>query len=195
MAGLFAIAGLGNPGPKYAETRHNAGFWFLDELVRRHGLAFRMQSRLQAETARVSLFGRDCLLFKPNTFMNHSGRAVRAVSDYYQVSAKNLLVAYDELDLPAGIARLKSGGGHGGHNGLKDIFQHLPDHEFLRLRIGIGHPGSKDAVINYVLGRPAANEEKLIRAAIAEAVVVLPDILDGRLPHAMKVLHTPETGD
>lgn len=194
MPGLFAIAGLGNPGAKYAETRHNAGFWFMDELARRFGFTFRSQSRMQAETARASLFGRDCVLFKPGTFMNESGRAIRAVTDYYQVPAANLMVAYDELDLPAGIARLKAGGGHGGHNGLRDIFQHLPDHEFLRLRIGIGHPGVKEAVTAYVLSRPAREDERLIRSAIAASADVLKDVIDGRLDFAMKALHTPDSG-
>jgi PTH1 family peptidyl-tRNA hydrolase len=126
--------------------------------------------------------------------MNDSGRAIRAVSDYYHVPAGNLMVAYDELDLPAGIARLKAGGGHGGHNGIKDIFEHLPDHEFLRLRIGIGHPGIRDEVTAYVLSRPTSEDERLIRLAIAESAGVLKHILDGRLDFAMKALHTPEAG-
>ena len=184
------IAGLGNPGPKYAETRHNAGFWFLDDLARRNSLVFKRHSRLNADLVRVCLFERDCILLKPDTFMNLSGQSVRAAMEYYQVSADNLLVAYDELDLPPGVARLKVGGGHGGHNGLRDIFQHLPSHDFLRLRIGIGHPGTKEAVTNYVLSRPTASEAGLVRDAIADAVAVLPDILGGRLPHAMKALHT-----
>ena len=124
--------------------------------------------------------------------MNHSGQAIRAVVDYYKVSVANLLVAYDELDLPAGVCRLKQGGGHGGHNGLRDIFRHLNDHEFLRLRIGIGHPGSKDAVTNYVLGKPAADQEKMMLRGIDEAIAVLPDVLAGQLPKAMKALHTVE---
>lgn len=193
MPKLFVIAGLGNPGEKYAETRHNAGFWFLDDLAQDNALVFKRQARLDAEVARLSFYGRDCLLIRPGTFMNHSGRPIRAVLDYYQIPAENLLVAYDELDLPAGVARLKLGGGHGGHNGLRDIFAHLPDHDFLRLRVGIGHPGTREAVTNYVLGRPSTGDEKLIREAIKAAVAVLPDILGGRLPQAMKSLHTQET--
>jgi len=192
MSGLFIIAGLGNPGPKFAETRHNAGFWFLDSLAQRNHANFRLQSKLQANTARMVLHGEDCILVRPTTFMNHSGQAVRAVMDYFQVSAARLMVAYDELDLPVGVSRLKLGGGHGGHNGLRDIFRHLPEHDFLRLRIGIGHPGSKDAVTNYVLSKPGANEEKLIRHAVEEAIAVLPDVLNGRLSDAMKSLHTVE---
>ncbi len=186
----FLIVGLGNPGPEYSETRHNAGFWFLDALVQAESVQFRAQSKLHAETVRFSLGGKDCILARPTTFMNHSGQAVRAVMDYYKVTASELLVAYDELDLPPGVSRLKRGGGHGGHNGMRDIFRHTPDHEFLRLRIGIGHPGSKDAVTGYVLGRATAGQEKLIREAIASAVEVMPRLLEGDLPGAMKELHT-----
>ena len=186
----YLIVGLGNPGPKYTETRHNAGFWFLDQLARTEGVQFKEQSRLRAETVRLRMNGHDCILAKPTTFMNHSGQAVRAVMDYYQVTASDLLVAYDELDLPPGIARLKQGGGHGGHNGMRDIFRHTVDHEFLRLRIGIGHPGSKDAVTAYVLGRATAAQEKLIIEAISDAVRELPRVLAGDVAGAMKELPT-----
>jgi PTH1 family peptidyl-tRNA hydrolase len=186
----YLIVGLGNPGPKFSETRHNAGFWFLDRLAALTGAVFRAQSRLHAETAKVRLADSDCILVRPATFMNHSGRAVRAVSDYFRVSSTRMLVAYDELDLPPGVARLKLGGGHGGHNGMRDIFRHVPDHEFLRLRIGIGHPGTKDAVTNYVLSRATSDQERLIRGSISEALEVLPLVLSGELPAAMKELHT-----
>ncbi len=192
MSGLFLIAGLGNPGQKYAETRHNAGFWFLDRLASAGAVSFRSNSRLSAETARMELAGQDCLLVKPTTFMNHSGQAVGAVMSYFQVATDRMLVAYDELDLPAGVARLKSGGGHGGHNGIRDIVRHVSDPGFLRLRLGIGHPGFKDAVTGYVLSRPPAEEERLIRSAIDEALAVLPDVLSGQLPRAMKALHTSQ---
>jgi PTH1 family peptidyl-tRNA hydrolase len=184
------IVGLGNPGARYAETRHNAGFWFLDRVAGLAGVRLRQQSRLQAEVARTRLHGLDCLLVKPQTFMNHSGQAVRAVMDYYGVGPDALLVAYDELDLPPGTARLKAGGGHGGHNGLRDIFRHLPDHDFLRLRIGIGHPGFRDAVTPYVLSRPDAEDEALIRESVTAAVGVLPAVLGSDLAGAMKELHT-----
>jgi PTH1 family peptidyl-tRNA hydrolase len=186
----FLIVGLGNPGSRYSETRHNAGFWFLDRLAELTGAVFRAQSKLGSETAKASLAGGDCILARPTTFMNHSGQAVRAVSDYYKIGAERMLVAYDELDLPPGVARLKLGGGHGGHNGMRDLFRHLPDHEFLRLRIGIGHPGSKDAVTNYVLSRATAEQERLIRGAISDSLEVLPLVLSGELPAAMKKLHT-----
>jgi PTH1 family peptidyl-tRNA hydrolase len=137
--------------------------------------------------------GKECLLVKPDTFMNHSGQAIRAMMGYYQVETSRLLVAYDELDLQAGVVRLKQGGGHGGHNGMRDIFRHLPERDFLRLRIGIGHPGTKDAVTNYVLGRPGAVDEGQIRESIGAALNVLPDILAGQVPRAMKTLHTLDT--
>jgi len=190
MSGSLLIAGLGNPGPRYAETRHNAGFWFLDRVASRAGASLRAQSRLHAEIARLNWQGRDCIFARPLTFMNHSGQAIRAVMDYYRVAPCDLLVAYDELDLPPGVARLKSGGGHGGHNGMRDIFRHVPDHDFLRLRIGIGHPGDKDAVTGYVLSRPDAAQERLVRDSIERAVEVLPMVLGGDLAGAMKTLHT-----
>jgi len=186
----FLIFGLGNPGPGYAETRHNAGFWFLDRLAQLHGASYRTQSRLQSEIVRVVLHGKECILAKPTTFMNHSGQAVRAVLDYYRVSAHELLIAYDELDLPPGVVRLKQGGGHGGHNGLRDIFRHTVDHDFLRLRIGIGHPGHKDAVTAYVLGRATASQERLMRESISDAVDAMPRIIGGDVAGAMKELHT-----
>jgi len=190
MAVNFVIFGLGNPGSRYSETRHNAGFWFLDRLSEAAGVSLRKQSRLHADTARVSLHGRDCVLARPTTFMNHSGQSVRAVMDYFKIGADRLLVAYDELDLPPGIARLKQGGGHGGHNGMRDIFRHTADHDFLRLRIGIGHPGSRDAVTGYVLSRASASQERLIQASISSALDVMPLILGGDVPGAMQELHT-----
>jgi PTH1 family peptidyl-tRNA hydrolase len=186
----FLILGLGNPGPGYAETRHNAGFWFLDRLAETAGATFKTQSRLQSETARISLHGKDCILAKPTTFMNHSGQAFRAVMDYYKVSADKLLVAYDELALPPGVARLKLGGGHGGHNGLRDIFRHTADHDFLRLRIGIGHPGSREGVTPYVLGRATSAQERLMRDSISDAVGIISRILNGDVAGAMTQLHT-----
>ena len=184
------IFGLGNPGSRYVETRHNAGFWFLDRLAQTAGVRLRVQSKLHSETARVSLGGHDCILAKPATFMNHSGQAVRAVMDYYKTNAAQLLVAYDELDLQPGVARLKQGGGHGGHNGMRDIFRHTVDHDFLRLRIGIGHPGDRDAVTDYVLSRATALQERLMRDSISDALDVIPRLLGGDVAGAMKELHT-----
>jgi len=184
------IVGLGNPGAKYAETRHNAGFWFLDCLAQIAGVSLRSQTKLHAETAKATVFGADVILVKPTTFMNHSGQAVRAVIDYFKLDARKLLVAYDELDLPPGVARLKQGGGHGGHNGMRDIFRHTTDQDFLRLRIGIGHPGHRDAVTPWVLSRASSAQERLIRDAIANAVEVMPLVLENDTAGAMKQLHT-----
>lgn len=184
------IVGLGNPGAKYAETRHNAGFWFLDRLAQIAGVSLRSQTKLHAETAKATVSGVDVILVKPTTFMNHSGQAVRAVLDYYKLDAGRLLVAYDELDLPPGVARLKQGGGHGGHNGMRDIFRHTTDHDFLRLRIGIGHPGHRDAVTPWVLSRASSAQERLIRDSIASAIEVMPLVLEGDAAGAMKQLHT-----
>jgi peptidyl-tRNA hydrolase, PTH1 family len=198
MTTPFLIVGLGNPGARYAETRHNAGFWFLDRVAHKSGARLRLQSKLHAEIARATVQGHDCLLARPVTFMNHSGQAVRAVMDYYGAGADSVLVAYDELDLPPGVARLKQGGGHGGHNGLRDIFRHTVDHGFLRLRIGIGHPGMKEAVTGYVLSRASAEQELLILGALDRALAVLPGLLAGDLAGAMKELHTVKedgTGD
>lgn len=189
----FLIIGLGNPGSKYAETRHNAGFWFLDRLANQSGLSLRRSLRLHSQVATGQLFGHDSILARPRTFMNESGRAVRAVMDYYKMEPNRVLVAYDELDLPPGTVRLKLGGGHGGHNGLRDIFRHTSDQGFLRLRIGIGHPGRKSAVTGYVLSRPDAAQERLIRAGIDEALDVMPSILSGELSAAMKELHTEKS--
>lgn len=195
MSGLFLIVGLGNPGSKYSQTRHNAGFWFLDVLQRNiesngAGAGFRSQSKLSAEICRRRLFGRDCILAKPTVFMNHSGQTVRALMDYYRITDKNLLVAYDELDLPAGTIRLKKGGGHGGHNGMRDIFRHLDSTDFMRLRIGIGHPGFKGAVTGYVLSRPTADQEQVMLHSIGDAVAIMPDLLAGHVSKATKELHT-----
>jgi PTH1 family peptidyl-tRNA hydrolase len=189
----FLIIGLGNPGRKYTETRHNAGFWFLDRLADAAGLSFRRSLRLHSNVAKGNIHGRDCVLAKPRTFMNESGRAVRAVMDYYKAAAPQILVAYDELDLPPGSVRLKHGGGHGGHNGLRDIFRYTTNQEFLRLRIGIGHPGHRSAVTAYVLSRPDAAQERLIISGIEDALAVLPTVLDEDLPAAMKALHTEKS--
>ena len=151
---------------------------------------FRSQTRVSAEICRSRLFGKDCILAKPTVFMNHSGQAVRALMDYYRISVENLLIAYDDLDLPAGTIRLKKGGGHGGHNGMRDIFRHLDSTDFMRLRIGIGHPGFKDAVTGYVLSRAPADQEKLIQYSIGDAVAVMPDLLAGNISKATKDLHT-----
>jgi PTH1 family peptidyl-tRNA hydrolase len=189
LSGAFLIVGLGNPGPKYTETRHNAGFWFIERVIRLSGANLRERGKLGAEVDRVQWHGSDCVIARPTTFMNHSGQAVRAVLDYFNIDATRMLVAYDDLDLPPGVVRLKKGGGHGGHNGLRDIFRHVSERDFLRLRIGIGHPGHKEAVTGYVLGRSPAQVRQVVDDAMERAVDVLPLVLEDRLQQAMNELH------
>ncbi|MEM9172677.1 MAG: aminoacyl-tRNA hydrolase [Pseudomonadota bacterium] len=170
------IAGLGNPGDEYAQTRHNAGFWFVDALARKHEAEWKHQRRFDAETTRITLAGQELWLIKPMSFMNCSGGPIRAVADYFRLSLDTLLVAHDELDLPAGTVRLKTGGGHGGHNGLRDIISHCGS-GFLRLRLGIGHPGSADKVLGYVLKRASAKEQTLLDEATEKAVSIVPKMI------------------
>jgi PTH1 family peptidyl-tRNA hydrolase len=162
----------------------------LDALPGAASMPWRARTSQHAEVCRVPLWGHDCILARPTVFMNESGRAVRAVLDYFRVPVSRLVIAYDELDLPPGDVRLKQGGGHGGHNGLRDVFRHVDDRGFLRLRIGIGHPGHKDRVVGYVLGRPDTADERLIRDAIERGVDVLPRVLDDDVQGAMTALHT-----
>jgi len=183
------IVGLGNPGDRYDQTRHNAGFWFVDELARRYGGDFREDRRHQGEIARIAVDGRDVRLLKPSTFMNRSGNSARSLASYLKVPAEGLLVAHDELDLPVGTARLKRGGGPGGHNGLKDLIAHIGK-DFLRLRLGIGHPEHQGDVVDFVLNRPSRKEAEKIRTAVDKAAEVLPLLLGEGEQKAMKGLHT-----
>lgn len=189
MAGPWLIAGLGNPGPKYERTRHNAGFWFIERLAARHGLALKPEKKLHGRGVKAKLDGVDAVLLAPETFMNESGRSLRAATDFYRIGPEHMLIAYDDLDLPPGTARLKQGGGHGGHNGLRSAFSHLGTREFWRLRIGIGHPGLAEQVTPWVLGRATADEERAIVDAIDRALATMDDFLTGREGEAMKVLH------
>lgn len=182
------IVGLGNPGDRYSETRHNAGFWFVERLAEREGLRFRSEAKFSGELCRWSSAAESWIL-KPTTFMNRSGQAVGALARFYKVPADEILIVHDELDLPAGSARLKLGGGHGGHNGLRDIINHLSTREFRRLRLGIDHPGHRDQVVNYVLDQPSKADRKAIDEAIDEALAVLPDVIAGRHDQAMNRLH------
>jgi PTH1 family peptidyl-tRNA hydrolase len=188
----WLIAGLGNPGSKYDRTRHNAGFWFIDELAREHGWQLKADRKFHGEFCRERISGSGVLGLKPDTFMNDSGRSVRAVMDYFNVPVERVLVAYDDLDLPPGIVRLKKGGGHGGHNGLRSLFSHLGDQNFWRLRIGIGHPGIREAVTPWVLSRPGKEDEGLILQAIERATAVAPQVVGGSSDRAMQVLHTTD---
>ena len=193
MAGLRLIVGLGNPGAEHARTRHNAGFWFLDTLAEKAGARFGLESKLHGETAKVELAGHTLWLLKPATFMNASGRSVAAALRYWKIDPSEALLAHDELDLAPGAARLKFDGGHGGQNGLRDTMQHLGHGKFHRLRIGIGHPGHKDKVTPWVLGRPGKDDESAILRAIDDALAVLPLAVAGEFPEAMKRLHTPKS--
>ncbi len=198
MAGtsLKLIVGLGNPGEKYARTRHNAGFWFADELARRYGGVFRAESRHQGELARVrvTLDGgaqHEIWLLKPGTYMNKSGGAISSLPNFYKVAPGEVLVAHDELDLPVGVARLKLGGGHGGHNGLRDTIATIGA-EFWRMRLGIGHPGHKALVHDYVLQRAPSDQERAIEVAVNNAADVLPVLLSQGAEKAMNRLHTQD---
>jgi PTH1 family peptidyl-tRNA hydrolase len=190
MAGLplTLIVGLGNPGPTYERTRHNAGFALIDELARRAGASLRRDARHQGELARVSMAGADVWLLKPMTYMNLSGQSVGSLAGFYRIAPQAILVAHDELDFPPGVVRLKEGGGAGGHNGLRDIIARLGA-AFWRLRIGIGHPGDRDAVLDYVLGRPPAAEAGLIQEAVLAAADAVPIMLTDGAQKAMSRLH------
>jgi PTH1 family peptidyl-tRNA hydrolase len=188
--GIRLIVGLGNPGPEYERTRHNAGFWLLDRLAADHQGQFKAESKFHGMLARVRVGGRDLRLLKPMTYMNHSGRAVAAVVRYYDIAPEQLLVAYDELDLPAGRLKLKLGGGHAGHNGMRDTIAALGSRDFWRLRIGIDHPGSKEQVVAYVLSRPSKQDAAAILDAIDDAGRGLPELIDGKFQLAMNRLHS-----
>jgi len=196
MAGnqIRIIVGLGNPGPQYEATRHNAGFWFVELLARRHGGVFRAESRFHGLVASICLSGQECRLLKPATFMNRSGQAALSLSHYFKVPPEQILVAHDELDLPAGVVRLKQGGGHAGHNGLRDTMAALGSRDFYRLRIGIDHPEDRSRVVDYVLSRPSRADEQAIEAALEEAVDALPEIVAGQFQKAMHRLHSRSPG-
>ncbi|PMR78793.1 aminoacyl-tRNA hydrolase [Billgrantia endophytica] len=190
MPQVKAIIGLGNPGADYAETRHNAGAWLVEILARQAGTELRPEKKFLGLYAKVQLDGHELHLLEPTTFMNRSGSAVAALCQFYKIAPDELLVAHDELDIPPGAARYKQGGGHGGHNGLRDIISALGnDKSFHRLRIGIGHPGDSRQVTNYVLGRPGKTELGAIGGAIGECLATLPLAIAGDWARAMSRLH------
>jgi PTH1 family peptidyl-tRNA hydrolase len=186
---LQLVVGLGNPGAEHEDTRHNAGFWFVDEMARRYDLRLKPERRYNAEAGRGEIAGRPLWFLKPMGYMNRSGQSVRAFCDYLQLPSDQLLVVHDELDLPPGVARRKRGGGAGGHNGMKDVIAHLGE-DFWRLRIGIGHPGHRELVIGYVLERPGSVEQRLMREAIELAVAEFPRLLMEGAEKMMNRLHT-----
>jgi|SRR5690606_17265393 PTH1 family peptidyl-tRNA hydrolase len=188
---LQLIVGLGNPGPEYDRTRHNAGADFVTELARREGASLTPENKFFGLTARIFLNGRDLRLLIPTTFMNRSGQAIAAIAQFYKIPPEAILVVHDELDLAPGVARFKRGGGHGGHNGLRDTISALGNNaNFMRLRLGIGHPGSAAQVVGFVLKKAPASEQTLIDGAIDEAIRVMPDAVKGNWAAAMQNLHT-----
>lgn len=190
-AAIKLIVGLGNPGSDYRGTRHNAGADFVEALARECGATLQSEGKFFGLTARITLAGHDLRLLIPTTYMNRSGQSVAALASFYKIAPEDILIAHDELDIPAGQARFKQGGGHGGHNGLRDIVPALGNQKnFHRLRIGIGHPGHASKVTGYVLGRPSAEDRSRIDQSIDEAIAALPLLLDGDSTRAMTRLHS-----
>ena len=188
--GIRLIVGLGNPGREYEATRHNAGFWWVDAVAARKSVSFKPEKKFHGLAARLAVSNHEVWLLKPETFMNLSGRSVSALAGFYKIMPEEILVVHDELDLPPGTVRLKKGGGHGGHNGLKDIIAQLGTPDFWRLRLGIGHPGDRNAVVNFVLNVPQRAEQELIETAVDASLAGLPQLLSGDFPAAMLKLHT-----
>ncbi len=190
MDGLRLIVGLGNPGREHERDRHNAGFRFVDALAGKAGARFGVEPKLFGETAKIEFAGRSLWLLKPATYMNLSGKSVTAALRFWKIEPEQALLAHDELDLPPGTARLKFDGGHGGQNGLRDTMKLLGHGRFHRLRIGIGHPGHKDRVTGWVLGKPGSDDDIMIGRSIDDAIDVLPLAVGGDFNEAMKRLHT-----
>lgn len=184
------IVGLGNPGPSYEDTRHNAGAWFIGQLAAEHNQSLRGDAKFEGVAGKVSIESHSCYLLIPMTYMNLSGKAVCAMAKFYKIAPEEMLIVHDEIDLAPGIARYKFSGGHGGHNGLRDIINALGSRDFYRLRLGVGRAKPNEDVADYVLKRPSKNEQELIDDAIFEALRVLPDVVSGNIEQAMKELHT-----
>ncbi|MDQ7051025.1 MAG: aminoacyl-tRNA hydrolase [Enterobacterales bacterium] len=190
MTHIKLIVGLGNPGPQYSQTRHNAGAWYVNALAADYSIFTQLETKFFAHLGRGLIANHDCRLLIPNTFMNLSGKAVAAVAGFYKIMPDEILVAHDELDLEPGVVKLKQSGGHGGHNGLRDIISSLANNrDFYRLRIGIGHPGNKNQVTNYVLGKAPNNEQTAIEESIDEALRQTPDIIAGEHNKVMQSMH------
>jgi len=187
---ISLIVGLGNPGDEYKKTRHNAGFLLVDNLAERLGLNFSYDAKFQANVTKGIVDGKQVHLLKPQTFMNKSGSSVGAYASYFNISPENILVIHDELDLEPGVVRIKNSGGHGGHNGLRDIINCLPNKDFYRLRIGIGHPGDRNKVTNYVLKAPSKSDGLMILEAIERAVSEISGICKGEFQQVMQRLHS-----
>ncbi|MDP2178086.1 aminoacyl-tRNA hydrolase [Methylicorpusculum sp.] len=190
MTGIKLFVGLGNPGSQYENTRHNAGFWWIDQIAQSTGTRMNNEAKFFGITGKLIENNQEAWLLKPTTFMNLSGRSVSALAKFYKIPAEQILVIHDELDLPPGTCKLKKGGGHGGHNGLKDIAAQLGTNDFWRLRLGIGHPGDRNAVVNFVLHPPSKTEWQLITQTIDESATLLNQLLQGQTEQAMMKLHT-----
>jgi PTH1 family peptidyl-tRNA hydrolase len=186
---LRLIVGLGNPGTEYAQTRHNAGFWYVERLAQQYGIRLTLESRFHGLAGRGHIEGHEVRLLLPNTFMNRSGQSVVPFAKFFQITPQQMLVAHDELDMPAGTIRLKTGGGHGGHNGLRDIVPHMGN-DFHRLRVGIGHPGHRDRVTGHVLGKAPRAEQDLLDQALDEALRLTAMMVKGDVPRAMNQLNS-----
>lgn len=187
------IAGLGNPDPEYLATRHNAGFWFVDALASAQGASFSLDKKLEAERSEIRIGAARIRLIKPMTYMNHSGRAVAKALNYYKTPREHLLVVYDEIDLPPGRVRLKFGGGHAGHNGMRSVIEHIGA-DFWRLRLGVGHPGSRDRVVGHVLRRASESDEDLILEGLRNALDALPVLVEQGAAIAQNRLHSLRPG-
>ena len=194
MSTIKLIVGLGNPGPNYIDTRHNAGAWFVEQIAASEQSPLKPESKFHGLFAKVIIANQTVYLLNPTTFMNRSGMAVQAVCQFYKIQPEEILVVHDELDFDAGITRLKVAGGHGGHNGLRDIIQKLGGaKDFVRLRVGIGHPGDKSKVHSYVLKNPSSVDKQKITDSLIDAHRYLEQIVTGDLEKAMNGLHTQET--
>lgn len=183
------IVGLRNPGAAYAHTRHNAGGWFVENLATYYKATFKTDKKLHGELSSLEINDITCKVMLPLVFMNHSGLALNAVSQFYRFEPEEILVVHDELDLPPGRIKLKTGGGHGGHNGLRDTINQLGSTAFHRLRVGIGHPGHRELVLDYVLGKPSQHDRQLIDEAIERGIDVIPTVLSSRIEIAMSQLN------
>lgn len=188
--GIQLIVGLGNPGSEYEKTRHNVGAWFVDALAEQYQGSFRSETKFRGQLTKLNVAGSACWLLKPSTYINESGQSVSAVANFYKIPPASILIVHDELDFDAGVIRIKEGGGHGGHNGLRDIVRHLKTNDFFRIRVGIGHPGSKDRVTPYVLGVPSQADRSKIIKSIEDGLHVIPDLVSGEMDHAFKQLHS-----
>ena len=184
------MVGLGNPGSEYEQTRHNAGFWFIDELAWQYKATLKEEKKFFGSVARISISGSDLWLLKPSTFMNRSGQAVAALAQFYKIKPEEILVVHDELDIPCGRIKFKLGGGNGGHNGLKDIQARLGTPDFYRLRLGIDHPGDRNLVVGYVLNKPSPEHRQQIDGAINKSLKAVPMLLAGEWEEAVRFLHS-----